>query len=58
MQKAEVINIRLPKEIVKQLDSLIDGNLYNTRSEIIRQFLREYVQEQRRTQQKHHGENK
>ena len=48
MQKTETVNVRLPKEIVKQLDSIIDGKIYTTRSEVIREFLREYIQEQKK----------
>lgn len=48
MQKTEIVNVRLPKEIVKKLDLIIDKKLFTTRSEIVRHFLREYVQEQKR----------
>lgn len=39
----EVLNVRLPAEIVKWLDSLIEKGVYNSRSEAIREFCREYV---------------
>ena len=39
----EVINVRIPSEIVKWLDSLVEKGLYKSRSEAIREFCREYV---------------
>ena len=50
MPKVKIVNVRLPDAVVKQLDSLIQKNLYTSRSEIIREFLREYVQEQNKNQ--------
>ena len=47
MQKTEIINVRLPKEIVRQIDSIVEKKLYANRSEVIRQFLREYANENR-----------
>lgn len=43
----EIVNVRLPKELVKKLDLIIQKNQFTSRSEIIRQFLREYIQEQK-----------
>ena len=43
----EVVNVRLPKEIVSILDSLINKNIYSSRSEAIREISREYVLEHR-----------
>ena len=40
----EVINVRLPEEIVKWLDSLVDKKVYRSRSEAIREFAREYLE--------------
>ncbi len=42
-----IINIRLPKKVVSWIDSLVDKKAYNSRSDLIRNFLREYVIEQR-----------
>jgi Arc/MetJ-type ribon-helix-helix transcriptional regulator len=39
----EAINIRLPEELVKWLDSLVERKLYRNRSEAIREFAREYL---------------
>ena len=36
-----VINVRLPKEIVEWLDSLVARGIYKSRSEAIREFSRE-----------------
>ena len=43
----EVINVRLPEEVIKLLDSLVDKKLFSSRSEAIREFAREYIREQR-----------
>ena len=39
----EIVNVRLPSEIVKWLDSLIKAGIYNSRSEAVREFCREFV---------------
>ena len=41
----EILNIRISSEIVKWLDSLVDKGVYKSRSEAIREFCREYVNE-------------
>jgi len=41
----EVLNVRLPSEIVKWLDSLVEKGIYKSRSEAIREFCREYINE-------------
>ena len=43
MSKVRVVNIRLPDEIIKWLDSLVKNNIYNSRSEAVREFSREYI---------------
>ena len=42
-QKVAVINIRLPDEIISWIDSLVQKNIFNSRSEAVREFSREYV---------------
>ncbi|MBD3203934.1 ribbon-helix-helix protein, CopG family [Candidatus Woesearchaeota archaeon] len=42
-----VVNIRLPDNIVSWLDSLVEEEVYNSRSEAIREFSRHYVMRQR-----------
>ena len=39
----EILNVRLPSEIVKWLDTLVERGIYKSRSEAIRDFCREYV---------------
>ena len=43
----ELINVRLPSQIVKWLDSLLGKGIYKSRSEAIRDFLRSYVLKER-----------
>ena len=47
MSKTEIVNVRIPKEILKSIDSIINKKLFTSRSELIRQFLREYVTEKK-----------
>lgn len=51
MQKTEIINVRIPKEIVKKIDAIIEKNLFTSRSELIRQFLREYASKKKEEKQ-------
>ena len=44
----DILNVRLPSEIVKWLDSLFEKGIYKSRSEAIREFCREYVNEIKR----------
>lgn len=39
----KTLNVRLPKEIINWLDSLVKANIYSNRSEAVREFIREYV---------------
>lgn len=43
MKRVAVINIRLPDEIISWLDSMVDQKIYNSRSEAVREFSRDYV---------------
>lgn len=43
--EVEILNVRLPKEITKWLDSLVEKGIYKSRSEAIREFSREYIKE-------------
>jgi len=45
----EIVTVRLPKPIVEWLDSLVKKDVYNSRSEIIRDFSREFVEKHRGT---------
>ncbi len=41
----KTLNVRLPEELLDWIDSLVDNRIYNSRSEVIRSLLREFVQE-------------
>jgi Arc/MetJ-type ribon-helix-helix transcriptional regulator len=41
--KTEVLNVRLPDDIIKWIDSLVHKGIYNSRSEALRHFIREYI---------------
>ncbi len=41
----EILNVRVPKEIVNWLDSLTKIGIYNSRAEAIREYIREYIEE-------------
>jgi Arc/MetJ-type ribon-helix-helix transcriptional regulator len=43
--ETEMLNIRLPDKIIRWLDSLVEQGIYSSRSEAIRDFLREFVLE-------------
>jgi hypothetical protein len=48
MEKTKIVNLRLPKDHIEWLDSLVKKGIYKTRSEAIREFGREYLQTMRR----------
>ena len=43
MSKVAVVNVRLPDELISWIDSLVEKKIYNSRSEAIREFSRQYV---------------
>ncbi|HII16827.1 TPA: ribbon-helix-helix protein, CopG family [Candidatus Woesearchaeota archaeon] len=43
----QILNVRLPKEIVEWIDSLVDAQIYSSRSEVVRDFIRNYVRSRR-----------
>jgi metal-responsive CopG/Arc/MetJ family transcriptional regulator len=43
MKKVAVINVRLPDEIISWLDKLVDKKIFNSRSEAVREFSRDYL---------------
>jgi len=45
-KKSQVLNIRLPEELILELDNLVEKRIFKSRSEAIREFARQYVQEQ------------
>ena len=44
--KLSIVNVRLPKEIVQWLDSLVERGIYHSRAEAIREFTRDYLTSQ------------
>ena len=44
--KLSIVNVRLPKEIVQWLDSLVERGIYNSRAEAVREFTRDYLNAQ------------
>ena len=40
-QDIHVLNVRLPDEVIKWIDSLVKSGIYNSRSEALREFIRE-----------------
>lgn len=43
--KVEIVNVRLSKEIVQWIDSLVAKGIFKSRSEAIREFSREHIKE-------------
>jgi len=46
-QKISIMNVRLPEDIVSWLDTLVKKEIYGSRSEAVRDFLRDYLKEKR-----------
>lgn len=51
MKKSEILNVRLPKELLNDLDKVMEKRNFTSRSEVIRFYLREFVHEIAETQQ-------
>lgn len=45
MQKIETLTVRLPFEVVRWLDGLVQSGIYKSRSEAIRDFVRDSLEE-------------
>jgi Arc/MetJ-type ribon-helix-helix transcriptional regulator len=41
--KNRVVNIRLTPKLIKWLDAKVDGQIFKSRSEVIRNYLRDYL---------------
>ena len=39
----EAVNVRIPDELLKIIDGLVEKGLFSSRAEAIREFLREYA---------------
>ena len=42
-QRVAVINVRLPTELIEWLDSLVKRDIFNSRSEAVREYSRQYI---------------
>ena len=42
----KTVNVRLPKDIIHLLDLLVEKGLYSSRSEAVRDFARDFVNNQ------------
>ncbi|MEM3373962.1 MAG: ribbon-helix-helix domain-containing protein [Candidatus Woesearchaeota archaeon] len=42
-KEISILNVRLPDEIISWIDELVKNEIFNSRSEAIREFSREYV---------------
>lgn len=47
IEQVQILNVRLPSDVVSWLDSLVLKGLYSSKSEALRDFMREYVQNNR-----------
>jgi Arc/MetJ-type ribon-helix-helix transcriptional regulator len=45
-QEIHLLNARLPDDTIKWLDSLVKAGIYNSRSEAIRDFIREHLKQE------------
>jgi Arc/MetJ-type ribon-helix-helix transcriptional regulator len=45
MAKIHVLNVRLPNDVIKWLDSMVDEGVFNSRSEAVRTFIRDGLKE-------------
>ena len=41
--RVTIINVRLPQELIGWLDSLVEKDIFNSRSEAVREFSRQYI---------------
>jgi len=41
-----IMNVRLPNDTIDWLDKLVQQGIYNSRSEAIREFVREHIKEE------------
>lgn len=44
MTKVNILNVRIPDDIISWLDDLVKKGLYDSRSEAIREILREEIE--------------
>jgi metal-responsive CopG/Arc/MetJ family transcriptional regulator len=44
----ETLNVRLPDELLKEIDDLVAKGVFSNRSEAVREFCRQYILEAKR----------
>lgn len=44
-QEIHVLNVRLPRDVIDWIDSLVKQGVFNSRSEAIRSFVRDHLAE-------------
>ncbi|MBN1544879.1 ribbon-helix-helix protein, CopG family [Candidatus Woesearchaeota archaeon] len=44
-QEIHILNVRLPDDTIKWIDALVKQGVYNSRSEAIRDFIRDHLKE-------------
>lgn len=42
-QDIDILNIRLPDDIINWIDSMIEEGIFSTRSEVIREIVRDFI---------------
>ncbi len=46
-QEMQILNVRLTPEIIEWIDSLVEKRIYPSRSEAVRDFIRDYLRQNR-----------
>ncbi|MBW2997317.1 ribbon-helix-helix domain-containing protein [Candidatus Woesearchaeota archaeon] len=44
-QEIHILNVRLPRDVIEWIDSQVKAGVYNSRSEAIRNFVRDSLRE-------------
>lgn len=44
-QQIHILNVRLPRDVIEWIDSQVKSGIYNSRSEAIRNFVRDSLRE-------------
>jgi Arc/MetJ-type ribon-helix-helix transcriptional regulator len=44
-QEMQILNVRLTPEIIEWIDSLVEKRIYPSRSEAVRDFIRDYLRQ-------------
>jgi Arc/MetJ-type ribon-helix-helix transcriptional regulator len=46
-QEMQILNVRLTPEVISWLDTLVEREIYSSRSEAVRDFIRDYLRSNR-----------